>query len=182
MRRINQTDYYVGAFIVSLLNSTTGVPALFEETSDSRKLLITTNTGNHNLYIKKSSTGREAIKGKRTKKSFNIPFTEADITRLQGKFREEGYNNAIALVLSSEDLNETKIAIIPYDDAMKCLSKKTAGGSRRITVSRYVGEHYFSCYGVGQKEEEGVCVYVNHMRYFDEVDGKDNEEEALEIG
>ncbi|NLY18483.1 MAG: hypothetical protein GX045_05965 [Clostridiaceae bacterium] len=53
---------------------------------------------------------------------------------------------------------------------MKVLSTKTKGGQRRINVVRYGDEHTFTCYGAAAKENSGVSVYVNHMKYFDSTE------------
>ncbi|MDR2672549.1 MAG: hypothetical protein LBC35_04555 [Coriobacteriales bacterium] len=73
----------------------------------------------------------------------------------------------VALVLSNKDLNDTKIALLSYDDATKCLTSVDSGGNRRINVVRYGAEHHFICYGAGQSEGDGVEIFVNPGRTLD---------------
>lgn len=176
MKRIAKMDYYAGAFITSLLNSVEGVPAIFNETSDSRKLQIETNLGDFNIYIKYAGNSRNARIRGRKKTSWCVNFTETDIMKLENEFVEEQYKNYIALVLSDKSMVDTRIAVITYDDAMECLAKTTQGGNRRINVARYGKEHNFICYGATESEENGFQVFVNHMRYFDKNDKGDDDE------
>lgn len=171
-------DYYAGAFITSLLKSAKGAPAIFDETSDSRRLQITTDLGAFNIYIKYAGNSRHARIAGRKKTSWCVNFTETDIMKLEDEFVQDNYINYIALVLSDKKMADTRIAVITYNDAMECLAKITQGGNRRINVVRYGKEHNFMCYGATESEENGFPVFVNHMRYFNNSDdGGDSEQE-----
>lgn len=53
------------------------------------------------------------------------------------------------------------MAVMHYENAMKCLREKTKSGSRRITMTRTGAELNFSCYGVGFKEYEYIKVPID---------------------
>ena len=65
MHRINKIDYFIGVFLTTILNSSNGVPALFDATDNSKKIEFTTDIGEYNVYIKYST------KLKKTKKNSN---------------------------------------------------------------------------------------------------------------
>lgn len=175
MKQISKLDFYAGAFISSILGSATGAPALFDETSDSKRFQIATDLGDFNIYIKYTGVSRTVSKGKRKRKktSWYVSFTKADIVKLEDEFVCKGYKNYIVLVLSNDKLTDTKIAVIDYEDAMNCLENVTPSGGRGINVVRYGSEHNFKCYGATQKENDVFLVPVNFMKYFD----KDSSEE-----
>jgi hypothetical protein len=178
MKRISKMDYYAGAFIASIINSAKGAPALFDETSDSRKLQIATNLGDFNIYIKYSANPRNAQIRGRKKKSWHVNFTQTDMQKLENEFVQDNCKNYVALVLSDKRMLDTKIAVLAYDDAMKLLAKWTPGGSRGINVVRYGSEHSFKCYGATEQEKDGLMVNVNHMKYFDaSINGEEEESE-----
>lgn len=169
MHRINKLDYFIGVFLTTILNSSRGVPALFDETDNSKRIEFVTDTGDFNAYIK-YSTGIRSVKvninGKKKKKmSCNVSFSAKDYEILSNNFNKEEKTNVICLVCTNERLNETYLAVIGYEDAMNCLSNATKSGSRRITVTRLGAEYDFSCYGVGLKEEEYIKVPVDPTRF-----------------
>ena len=168
-------DYYAGAFITSLLGSAKGAPALFDETNDSRRLSIATNLGDFNIYIKYTGDSRIAKVRERKKTSWTVNFTDTDIRKLENEFVQETCKNYIALVLSNKGLSDTKIAIIEYENAVRCLQKSTPGGNRRINVVRYGSEHNFICYGATEREGDGFFVNVNFMKCFDKETGEEDE-------
>lgn len=166
---ISQLDHYVGALIVSLLNTAKKLPALFEETNESRLLQIVTDNCSHNMYVKKASR----VKSKRDSIRYNTTFTQKDLDLLKSpQFNVDNYIQSVALILTDTGLSNTQFAVLPLTDALKCLSQKTKGGTYRITLVRYGNEHKYKCYGVGQKENNGVFAYVNHLRYFDEIESR----------
>ncbi|EOD00001.1 hypothetical protein L21TH_1944 [Caldisalinibacter kiritimatiensis] len=57
------------------------------------------------------------------------------------------------------------MAVLSYEDAMKCLDNTTRSGSRRITVMRIGREHDFYCYGVGFEEEDYIKCPVDCTKF-----------------
>ncbi|NLY46769.1 MAG: hypothetical protein GX053_12410 [Tissierella sp.] len=51
MRNINKLDFFVGVFLARIINSSNSVPALFEETDNSKRVEFTTDTDDFNIYI-----------------------------------------------------------------------------------------------------------------------------------
>ena len=60
MYRINKLDYFVGVFLSTILNSSKGVPALFDQTDNSKRIEFATNLGDFNVFVK-YSTGLKNI-------------------------------------------------------------------------------------------------------------------------
>lgn len=169
MYRINKIDYFIGVFLATIINSSKGVPALFDETENSKRIEFTTDSGDFNVYVKYSTAIRNAkvnINGKRKKKmSCNVSFSEKDHEILKNDFYKEDKDNLICLVCTNEKLNETYMAVLGYEDAMKCLEQSTNSGSRRITVTRIGAEYDFYCYGVGFAEEEYIRCPVDCTKF-----------------
>ena len=150
MHRINKLDYFVGVFLTTILNSSTGVPVLFDETENSKRVEFSTDLDDFNVYIKYTTNMRKSkvtVNGRRKKLSFNISFSKRDYDILKNSFYIEGKQNLLGLVCTNDKLNETYIAVIDYVDAMKCLGKETKSGSRRITVTRLSAEYDFNVMG-----------------------------------
>ena len=160
MYRINKIDYFIGVFLTTIINSSKGVPALFDATENSKRVEFTTDLDDFNVYIKYSTAINEVnknIKGKIKKKiSCNVSFSKKDYEILENSFFKEDKKNLICLVCTNDKLNETYMAILDYEDAMRCLRNSTDSGSRRITITRIGAEYDFNCYGVGFKEEEYI--------------------------
>ncbi|MFY9286525.1 MAG: hypothetical protein WBJ01_08800 [Tissierellaceae bacterium] len=176
MHRINKLDYFVGVFLTTILNSSTGVPVLFDETENSKRVEFSTDLDDFNVYIKYTTNMRKSkvtVNGRRKKLSFNISFSKRDYDILKNSFYIEGKQNLLGLVCTNDKLNETYIAVIDYVDAMKCLGKETKSGSRRITVTRLSAEYDFQCYGVGFNETEYIKCPVDCTKFLDlqEVNG-----------
>lgn len=157
MYRVNKIDYFVGVFLSTIINSSKGVPALFDETENSKRVEFTTDLGDFNVYIKYTTrigNTKININGKKKKKILcNISFSNKDYEILKNTFLKENKENLVCLVCTNEKLNKTYMAVLKYEDAMKCLKCATKGGSRRITVIRIGSEHDFYCYGVGFDEK-----------------------------
>ncbi|NLN49910.1 MAG: hypothetical protein GX154_12665 [Clostridiales bacterium] len=165
MRRINKLDYFIGVFLSTIINSSNGAPALFDETENSKRIEFATDTGDFNVYIKYSTKiveSKVSIKGERKKKlSWNISFSEKDYQILKDPFIIKNKKNLVCLVCTNEKLNVTYLAVLDYVDAMKCLERKTKSGNRRITITRIGSEHNFNFYGVGFKEHEYMQVALD---------------------
>lgn len=165
MYRINKIDYFIGVFLTMILNSSNGVPVLFDATDNSKRVEFITDVGEYNVYVK-HSTGLRTIKKnidgkKKDKSSCNVPFSDNDYDFLKDNFYIEGKENLVCFVCTNDKLNMTCMAVIEYEDAMKCLRESTNSGSRRITITRIGAEYDFSCYGVGFKEKDCIKVPVD---------------------
>lgn len=55
LRKINKIDYFMGVFLSTIIGSSKGVPALFDEgAKESKRIEFETDSGNFNVYIKYS--------------------------------------------------------------------------------------------------------------------------------
>lgn len=169
MHKINKLDYFIGVFLTTIINSSKGVPALFDETDNSKRVEFTTDLGDYNVYIKYTTAiriSRLTIDGKKRKKSsWNIAFSTKDYNILRKSFYRDDKKNLICLVCTNKKLNNTNLVVLDYNDAMKCLGGITNSGNRRITVFRIGAEHNFNCYGVGFEEEDYIKSPVNSTKF-----------------
>lgn len=169
MHRINKIDYFVGAFLTTILNSSKGVPAIFDDTESNKRVEFSTDTGDFNVYIKYSTKVRKArtsINGKRKSKfSWNIAFTESEYKVLRDSFKKEDRENLLCLVCTNEKFYPTYMAVLSYEDALKCLENSTGSGSRKIVVTRIGREHDFYCYGVGFNKEDYIKCPVDGAKF-----------------
>ncbi|NMA64981.1 MAG: hypothetical protein GX957_01910 [Clostridiaceae bacterium] len=148
MRNINKLDFFVGVFLARIINSSSSVPALFEETENSKRIEFTTDTDDFNVYVKYSQRiSTSSLKG-RKKRSWTIGFSKNEYSALKESFYSEDRKNLICLVCTNQKLNETYLVVLSYKEAMKCL-ESNINGSRRITVTRTGADHNFICYGAG---------------------------------
>jgi hypothetical protein len=170
MEKIKKVDFYVGVFLSKILKSAKNVPALFEETNESKRIEVVTNSCNYNIYIKYSTARINTpidIRGNKKVKSYwNIPFSENEYSKLISS-KIAGYKNCVAIVCTDDELSETWIALLDFDKALKCLEGKTPGGSRRITVIRLGKAREFICEGVGFNDNDSVTCLFDYTKYFD---------------
>lgn len=155
MRNINKLDYFVGVFLARIINSSKSVPALFEETDNSKRVEFTTDTDDYNIYIKYSQAVSIAKVENRNKLSWTIGFSSNEYSILKDSFYIKDRKNLICLVCTNEKLNDTYLVVLSYEDAMKCLESSTSSG-RRITVTRTGAEHNFICYGAGPNNRRAL--------------------------
>lgn len=182
MSRIAKVDYFAGAFISTILKSSKSTPAMFNASDESKRIVFETDLGKFNVYIKYSTTEHKSFiktkKRKRTKKYWNVNFTQKEYEYLLNNFSCNDKINLIAIVCSNKTLADSKIAILTLDEALFCLRISTDSGNRTITISRIGKDHQFNCYGVGlphEMEMLHITPYVNHLRYFD----SENQNELL---
>jgi len=95
MGRINKIDYFVGVFLSTILSSSKGIPALFDEgVKDSKRVEFETDSGCFNVYIKYSTNQRTAnvrVNGEEKKKvSWDITFSNRDYYILKNQFEKDG--------------------------------------------------------------------------------------------
>jgi hypothetical protein len=171
MGQINKIDFFVGVFVSAILNSAKSVPALFDETNESKKVEFQTNLGYFNVYIKYSTNRKESVYDKRKQKKqyyWNIPFSEIENEKLR-KFKKEGYQNYIVLVCTNDTLTKTWIVVLDYEKALRCLANTTPNGSRRIKVTRIGSSHEFYCQGVDYRDNEYERCLFDYTTYFEEA-------------
>lgn len=182
MYRINKIDYFIGVFLSTIINSSKGVPALFDETENSKRVEFSTDTGDFNVYIKYTTKIRKSKVNidskKKNKISCNISFSDKDYEILKNSFVKENKENLICLVCTNDKLNETYMAVLTYEDAMKCLEHRTNSGNRRITITRIGAEHDFNCYGVKFEEKDHIKCPVDCTQF---LGLKENSEECTTV-
>lgn len=169
MTQINKMDFFVGAFISKILSKSKSVPALFNETDESKKIEFETNNDSYNVYVK-YSTKRNVKPASRDGKRkeivyWYINFTENEFDVFK-KFFQEGKNNCISIICSNTKLLDTWIAVFDYEKALKCLDKQTSSKIRRIKVSRVGKAQEFLLSGVGFTKNDDLTCPFDYSSYF----------------
>ena len=171
MKNPTKLDFFVGSFISCIINSAKKVPALIDETDNSKIIKLTTDNGDYNIYLKYSTNIRYSTRKKdgteKVKITCDVLFNSKEYERLKNNFYEEKSTNLFILVLTASQLSEPRIVAIPYDIGMKCLLAEDSNGTRRLTITKLGKEHTYNCYGIGDTGKIDNRVYVNWQKYFD---------------
>ncbi len=161
MSQVSKLDFFVGVFLASIMNSAKSVPALFDETDESKKIEFMSDLGKYNVYVKYSTKRNHSTRGSKGKeiKYHNVLFTENEYKKFES-FQKDGVNNCLAIICTEKNLLNTWIVVIEYEKALKCLRSTTPNGSRRIKIQRFGNAHEFVCSGVGFKNDDNeTCPY-----------------------
>ena len=162
MTRVLKEDYFTGVFRSLVFRSSPEGFVLSEPTAKAKNhIRFTTDPGvNYNVYLKHSGRLTNTVKtisGKRVKlMNCNVNFSPLDYDYLLNKFPQNNETNLVCLICTDKDLSETRLVMLQYQDAMKCLVNKTAKGIGNIKVTRKGNNHSYSCYGIGFKNKQPI--------------------------
>lgn len=166
MARVNKIDFFCGAFLTYLI--TNGVePTLFEATEKSKIVKFSLRDKDYNIYLKYVSTSKQSTKGGKEYTRWNIVFTKAEKNILDSSFVEQNKENIVVLVCTNENLKDTYFAIIPYENAVKCLGSDDINNQPRISIKRQKGSKYVTCYGTAVSDKNAFQMKYNFDEYFD---------------
>jgi hypothetical protein len=162
--KISKIDYFVGVFVSAILNCARNVPALMEETSDSKKVQFETDNGKYKVYVKYSKTMKV---GKNKTRYWFIPFSKRDYDRLCDFSKDNNdYKNYIAVICANSTLTTTWIGVLDYDNVIKFFGNNSTGEGVIIKVLREGNNHELS-YGIsGDDENNFHKCYYDFTRYF----------------
>jgi hypothetical protein len=159
---VKKIDYFCGAFLSYLISN--GItPALFEAGEKSKIVKFSTDLGDYKVYIKYSTTCKASDR-KNTRK-WDVPFTEKEMDILKN-FPEQNRKHFFVLVCTDPDMKENEIAVLDFDNGLKCLGNDSVNKERRISVIHKKGSPYMKCYGTARSENQGIQIYKDFNRYF----------------
>lgn len=165
MARINKVDFFCGAFLTYLI--TNGVePTLFEATEKSKIVQFSLRDKDYNVYLKYVSTTKQSVQAGKVYTKWDVIFTKAEKSILDKSFNEQGKENLVILVCTNESLKDTYFAILPYENAMKCLGADDINKQPRISVKRKKGSKYVAYYGTAVSDENAFQTKYNFNEYF----------------
>lgn len=151
MCKLRAVDFYYGAFLSALLNTSGRRPVLFEETASLRIYRMETNNMRDCYVITKFVTRKEADAKGRWNWGFN--FTDAEIERVQSLYQKSN-NVKLALICVKEGLAESEIVVVDYVEAMDCLGVGIGVKSYRINIKTPEGKEYgLRMYGSGRSDK-----------------------------
>lgn len=156
MCKLRMNDFYYGAFLSALLNTSGSRPVLFDETGSRRIYLLETNNAGECYVFAKYVTGKGADAKNRWLWTFN--FTDAEVLRIQELYQVKG-NVKLALICVKDGFADSELAVINYEEAMDCMGVEKGVKNLRINIKTTGGQHGLRMYGSGRS---------------DKINGKDN--------
>ena len=156
MGNLMKSDFYYGAFLSALLNYGKARPSLFDDTKNkSRRIykFATEQSDKDHIVFTKYVEGKNLKKHTR----WTFAFTDDEITQLDNLNEQYG-NVKIALICASKDLNGCELAVISFEQAMKCLGAYIGIKSSYISVLYKKGLHGLCVCGSGVAEDDAYVI------------------------
>ncbi|SKA96914.1 hypothetical protein SAMN05443428_12310 [Caloramator quimbayensis] len=160
MPKLTRADFYYGS-LLSLMLSNGVKPPLFEENEERRIYLFTTNKGDYLLYMKyvSSRTKRE----NKDVQLWQFSFSGDEVQKIKElKEKEQGKELLFALICGKQELKESEIAVLKFDEVVDCLG---LNNDERTNESYRISIRY-------EKNAKGLRVYGNGRD--EKINGKDN--------
>lgn len=164
MAQINKIDYFCGAFL-SFLVSEKVAPTLFEAGDSSKIIRYTTDNDDYKIYLKYSANAKVHTVKHIEFTKWTINFTPKDMDRLND-FYEKGRTNYLVCVCTNNNLTETSIAVLTFDEAIKCLGNDAANGQKTLAIKHQKSSSKFNCYGTALDKDKAIEPYYDFRKYF----------------
>lgn len=162
MSEIRKIDFYCGAFLSYLVTNKIA-PTLFEAGDTSKIVNFETNYGNYKVYTKYS---RLCKKAKKTgERKWDIYFTENEMSCIR-ELQESNKKLYFVLICTDPNMRENEIAVMDYEDGLKCLGNDPVNETRRITVIHKKASPYMICYGTAVGLKDGTTIFRDFDKYF----------------
>ncbi|OBY11857.1 hypothetical protein [Clostridium paraputrificum] len=147
-------DFYCGAFLSYLVNGK-AVPALFDEVEDkTRKIYkVTTNKLMYTAYVKSCTKPLKSKGGESNLWTFS--FTERQIDEISNISNDvEHQLFKFVFICGQEKLNESTIAVISFDELLKCIDidRVHKYKPQNVMIRYYKGQKAFRVYGTTRDE------------------------------
>lgn len=158
---INKIDYYVGALLSHLVKKQIA-PAIIDTSDNSKQLIFDTDNGKYNLFVKYSS---KPVRSNDKTDKWVINFTTAEYNVVNA-LPKEGYKNFVVLICSKETLNNTEVAVLSLEKALKIMGNDNINKVKRIDVKAQKGSKYLKVFGTTCLEENATKVERNLAHHF----------------
>ena len=149
MCKLKVQDFYYGAFLSALLNTSGSRPVLFDETGSRRIYRLDTNNMSECYVFTKFVTGKESDNKKKWHWTFN--FSDSEIDAVQKLFQKSG-KVKLALICAKKGLAESELAVIDYHEAIDCLGVNAGVKNYKIDIKTVDGKHGLKMYGSGRSD------------------------------
>lgn len=166
MRKINKVDYFCGAFLSYLISN--GVePTLFEAGEKSKVVEFMIRDSVYKIFFKYSTKKKTITKQSKAYDTWNVVFAEKELNLLE-TFGESSKKVAVVCICTDEKLKDADIAVIPYEDACKCLGlmQDAINKQRTIGIRHLKGSSKLLCHGTGLSQDDAVEIPHNFEKYF----------------
>ena len=150
MCKLGALDFYYGAFLSAVVNTSGSRPVLFDDTASRRIYRMDTNNASDCYVFAKYTTGRELKAANRDHWIFN--FSEAEIRQLKDLYADNK-NVKLALICVKEGFVGSELAIIDYNTAIECLGVNAGVKNYRINIKTTGGQHGLRMYGSGRSDK-----------------------------
>ena len=167
MKKINQIDYYCGAFLTRLIANKIE-PMLFEAGENSRIVEFTIRSVTYKVYFKYAASKATKEKDGKTIDKWGLTFTLTELAILKD-FLEENKKIYLVFFCTDKELKDAGIAVLEYEEACKCLGTwgndgNAALGQRQITIRHKKHSSRFICTGTGNAE--GIKIPYDYEKRF----------------
>ena len=150
MCKLKVQDFYYGAFLSALLNTTGSRPVLFDETGSRRIYCLETDNMGECYVFTKFVTQKKADAQKRWRWTFL--FSPAEVEKIQ-ELHQRKANVKLALICAKEGFAESELAVVDYNDAMDCLGIDKGVKTYRISIKTMDNQHGLRMYGSGRSDK-----------------------------
>lgn len=130
---LNLSDFYYGSVLSMLINKGLN-PILIENTDDRGIYRIDVNEGSFIIFLKYRKINKTK---KKDYMSWNFNFTKEDIEKIN-EFKKDK-NFKIALILASDDIKNSELAILDVEDIEKLMKMNKTN----FTITRKKRERAF---------------------------------------
>lgn len=150
MCKLKVHDFYYGAFLSALLNTSKSRPVLFDETGSRRIYSLETDAHGECYVYAKYVTQKKADVQNRWRWTFN--FSSSEVKKIQELFQHNN-NVKLALICAKEGFADSELAVVDYYDAMDCLGVDKGVINYRISIKAIENQHGLRMYGSGRSDK-----------------------------
>ena len=146
MNKVNKIDYYSGAFL-SYLNANGTEPTVLGGTEKCKVIRLSVHGKDYKVYLKYVGKPRMSTIKKKTFFNWETSFTTAERDYLKSDFSEYRSENIVVIVCTTETFDYTCFAVVPVEDALKCLGNDCINQWPRITIRRQKNGRHIKYHG-----------------------------------
>ena len=146
MNRAGKINYYCGAFLSYLI--TNGVePTLFEATVRSQVVKFSLRDKTYKAYVKYVGKPRMSTVGGKTFSNWDSSFTPNERENIRTGFSDGSSEAIVVTVCTTPDFDYTEFAVLPLEDALKCMGDDNINKRPRITYKLQKNGKHLKYYG-----------------------------------
>lgn len=152
-----KADFYFGALLSRLVNSGFA-PAIIEEGEKRRIYSLANDFGDYTVYAKYAS---KPDGDKAEIKRWDFLFSPEELLSIQNG--HSGVQYVFAFVCGLEELKDSEIAFLTYEDFRKCIGIDYQTPNRRVSVKLEKGSWNFIIYRTGLDGKESPIKVTRNL-------------------